>query len=183
MGCPVIVGLAGLAGAGKTTVADAMAAFGFRRASFADPIRATLAALDPIVGWDPDRGPVRWVDAIEEHGYHAARVLWPEMRRLMQRHGTAAREIHGPDVWVDLCPFGFHADTVIDDVRFPNEIAAIRAAGGVVCWLERADVARMDDPTEQLTADLCDFTRHVTPTTSPRTLAGSVVHALGEPPP
>jgi len=176
----MILGLAGLAGSGKTTIADELvAAHGFeRRLSLADPLRVMLAELDPIVGWDPDVGPVRWNDAMTA-GYRPARARWPEMRRLLQRLGTeAGRGTLGEDVWVEhlMGRIGPLEDVVVDDVRFPNEVAAIQAAGGVVCWVERPGVEKMGHPSEQLDPALCDLARHNV--RSVRGVAGSIAHAV-----
>lgn len=55
MTAPRRVGLTGQARAGKDTAgAHLAAAHGWQTAAFADPIRAVAAAIDPILGWEPD---------------------------------------------------------------------------------------------------------------------------------
>lgn len=157
----MIVGLAGLAGSGKTTVADLLPG---RRVSLADPLRAILDAVDPLVGLDPDVGPVRWSHAVAAHGYREAKARWPECRRLLQQLGTeAGRQVLGDDVWVDHLLGGLEPleAVTVDDVRFPNEVAAIQHAGGVVVWLDRPGLTRMAHASEQLDPRLCDHRIHV----------------------
>jgi hypothetical protein len=66
-------------------------------------------------------------------------------RYLAQTLGTDwGRTIH-PDLWVymlkrDIEDFSAPL-SVITDCRFPNEVAAIRAMGGVVWWIERDGIA------------------------------------------
>jgi hypothetical protein len=69
--------------------------------------------------------------------------------RLLQILGTECfRAAVGENVWVDATLAPWRAagcpPTVITDVRFPNESAAIRAAGGVVVLVVRTD-AECDD--------------------------------------
>lgn len=61
--------------------------------------------------------------------------------RLLQVLGTEAFRGHvGPDVWVESC----HrrrapgVTTIISDARFDNEVASVRAAGGVSVYIQRA---------------------------------------------
>jgi hypothetical protein len=52
-------------------------------------------------------------------------------RHIMQTLGTAwGRDMINQDVWVKVNIAGANDYTVIDDVRFPNEFAAIKKAGG-----------------------------------------------------
>lgn len=55
---PRIVGLAGYARSGKATFGSTLIAYGCRRLSFADPIRAAIRAIDPIVAYVGDGEPI-----------------------------------------------------------------------------------------------------------------------------
>jgi len=57
----------------------------------------------------------------------------------MQALGQGRERIH-PDFWVRLWEreAARHALVVADDVRYPNEAAAIRAAGGMIVRIARA---------------------------------------------
>lgn len=68
-------------------------------------------------------------------------------RRILQRLGNGARTAH-PDVWVrhlferEIPDHGPLEHVVISDVRYPNELAAVRARGGVVVRIVRPGLAR-----------------------------------------
>lgn len=135
----LVVGLAGPAGVGKSTLAARLTAtvapVAVRRMSFADPLRDMLRALGvpetAIVG--DLRAKERPCDELlGQTGRHAMRTLGTEWGR---------KTIH-PDLWVAAwerrLAETLESVVVIDDVRFDNEAAAIRRAGGVVIRLRRA---------------------------------------------
>lgn len=134
----MIIGIAGLKGHGKTTIAHALAdAFpGYKLMAFADPIRAFAEAC----GFDMSR----------KEDPDPRLALSP--RRFMQTAGTEfGRLMLGEDFWVKS--MGARAQTlgsnaiVIHDVRFPNERDWIRERGGSVIWIHRPAVGvRPFDP-------------------------------------
>lgn len=136
----MIIGLAGYARSGKDTVAEILVKErGFRRIAFADALKAVLADVNPLMGTNS-----RLSDRLE-WGWEQAKTE-PEVRMLLQRLGVACRRHIHPDVWVDAV---FHMiETVFDetghhrwvipDVRFPNELVAVRNHGGQVWRVERA---------------------------------------------
>lgn len=70
----------------------------------------------------------------------------------MQTLGTEwGRECIAPDVWTRLTLAGASLregrSVVIDDVRFPNEVVAIRALGGIVVRIERPGLVPEDHPS------------------------------------
>lgn len=131
----LVIGLSGLAGVGKSTVADILQEdYGFEKRSFAAPIKAMLRKLDPTLGWgDVGMGPqlVRLSDLLlcypsEDDLKHSE--YGDEYRRLMQVLGTDCVRAIDPQFWVKaarwtlLDPDGKY---VFDDVRFPNEASMI----------------------------------------------------------
>lgn len=113
---PRIVGIAGYAGSGKDRAADCLVALGYERRGFADALKRLAGAI----GWDGRK---------DDPG-----------RALLQNLGVGARDILGADVWVDALMRDLPARVVITDVRFPNEVAAIRDHGGVVVRIWRPGV-------------------------------------------
>jgi hypothetical protein len=158
---PRIVGFAGFAHSGKDTAADHLVSdFGYVKVSWADKLREAAAALNPIVGWEPDNTPVRYVDLLQAEGYLGAK-LHPEhgdeFRGTLIRMGTEmGRNVFGENFWVDLLMASLDPAQhyVIPDTRFPNEAQAIKSAGGVVIRIERPGVnAVVDHPSETALAD------------------------------
>lgn len=150
-----LIGLMGRKRSGKDTFAERLvSAHGFVRVAFADPLRATLYDLDPLVrveidevslltgGGDPqDASYWRLAPLVDFIGWERAKEL-REVRRLMQAHGVAIREHVGESVWVDAAMWEVQSlrDTtpvVVTDVRFPNEAAAVGADGGILIRIER----------------------------------------------
>lgn len=133
-----IIGLCGLAGSGKTTIANHLVEHhGFVRLPFAGPLKAMAAAFG--------LGPRELAGDLKEVPSDLLCGRTP--RQFMQLLGTEfGRELIGENVWVraweralgDLATDGFRPLRVVaDDMRFPNEAAAIRARGGVVVQLIR----------------------------------------------
>lgn len=119
-----LIGLSGWATSGKDAVGQVLQReHHFTRVAFADPIKS----LAVRIGWDGKK---------DERG-----------RVLLQRIGVAAREVFGPDVWVNLAMRQVDAlmeqgvRVCITDVRFPEEVTAIRERGGIVFRVVRPGVA------------------------------------------
>lgn len=151
------IGLVAPARSGKDTVAGILARqAGYTRIAFADPLKAILADMDPYVGADyGDEGqpePWRLSSSLDETlmsgdartrrltPWEAAKEEVPDVRRLLQRLGVAAREHLGPDVWVRAAErqrAGIDGPCVFTDVRFPNELDWLRYRGAVIVRIDR----------------------------------------------
>lgn len=97
------------------------------------PPKTVFAIAERLTGTSPGG----WDSAIL-----SCRIASMTIGRLLQVLGTECfRTLVGEDVWVDATLNAWRAagrpPTVITDVRFPNESAAIRAAGGVVILVVR----------------------------------------------
>ena len=142
----MLIGLTGVKQAGKTTVANVLVTeFGFKQASFADPLRQLAYDINPVVGYGvqqslvlggkPNLVPVYYAELVDGAGYERAKGI-DEVRRFLQRLGTEGmRKNFGEDVWVQL--LASHVDPllalgdniVLADVRFPNEAAFVQQRG------------------------------------------------------
>lgn len=143
-----IIGVCGLIGSGKDTVADYLTNFQeYRRESFANSLKDAVSA---VFGWDRTMLEGRtqhsreWREQVDQ--YWATRLAMPTLtpRWVLQYWGT------------EVCRVGFHTDIwvaslenklknskdniVISDCRFPNEIDAIVNAGGKIIWVQRGEL-------------------------------------------
>lgn len=125
-----VIGFSGRAGSGKSTAAAHLAQHhGFRRISFADPLREMLVGLG--VRYSEMRGPEKELPHRMLNGH--------TIRHALQTLGTEwGRDIMGADFWMNIAKEkaieALATDTpiVFDDVRFPNEVKLIRDLGGMV---------------------------------------------------
>jgi hypothetical protein len=140
-----LIGICGWVGSGKDTAANYLVGWhGFRRDSFAGALKDAVAA---VFGWDREllegltTEARAWREQVDP--WWAERLQMPNLtpRWVLQYWGT------------EVCRTGFHDDiwiaalenrlrtraghTVISDVRFPNEVASIRNAGGRIIWIRR----------------------------------------------
>jgi hypothetical protein len=142
------VGLSGWARTGKDTVASVLVEnYGYKRVSFADPMREALRRLSPNIRL-ADMSSVPLASAVHGMGWEDLKGMSPDVRELMQRMGTeVGRDMFGQNFWVDLAinniPDG--SKVVFADVRFPNEAEAIKALGGEVWRVMRSGVGPAND--------------------------------------
>jgi hypothetical protein len=140
----MIIGICGLIGAGKDTIADYLVNIHeFKRESFATTLKDAVAH---IFGWDREllEGRTRqsraWREQPDEWwSNRLGREITP--RWVLQYWGTeVARRGFHDDIWIASLENKLRTitdDVVISDCRFPNEIAAIRSAGGRVIRVVR----------------------------------------------
>lgn len=126
----IVLGLTGLAGAGKDTVADHLVdVYGFTKLSFAADLKDMLNTLNPFIGYG-----IRLMDAREEYGDNSEAILksrFPEYRRLLQTLGTECIRDRDPEFWINRLLAKVEAtdgNVVVTDCRFPNEVEALGAA-------------------------------------------------------
>ena len=140
----MIIGVCGLIGAGKDTIADYLVNIHeFRRESFAGTLKDAVSA---VFGWDRvmlegrTRASREWRE--EPDAWWSERLgqnITP--RWVLQYWGTeVCRRGFHDDIWIASLEHKLqHSrdNVVISDCRFPNEIAAIRRAGGHVVRVVR----------------------------------------------
>ena len=151
----MIIGLAGLAGSGKDTVANFIVEkHEFVRVSFADALKDASAVIfswprnmlegDTIESRD-------WREQVDS--YWSAKFGYAVTPRIMlQKFGTDVCRSHLHDnIWINCVEKKLQENcknklnTIITDVRFPNEVKMIHNAGGKVFRVKRgADPAWWD---------------------------------------
>jgi hypothetical protein len=150
---PRIVGVAGYAKSGKSTVADYLIAeHGFKRFKFADGLKDMLR----VVGMSDEQieGGLKETPSAILCGHTP--------REAMQSLGTEwGRKCVGEDLWVNLWANRVqqHLEAhqahrvVVDDVRFPNELARVLQMGGRVLRIERAGIAPTNGHSSETAID------------------------------
>jgi hypothetical protein len=154
----MIIGLSGYAQSGKDTVAELLCLnYGFKRISFALPMRDAIYTLNPYV-----EGGNRIVDLVDEYGWDVAKAN-PEVRRLLQVFGTeVGRSLFGETFWIDQAfkRAEEYERVVFSDVRFPNEATAIQQRGGDVWRINRHNHAPVNGHKSEHAMDMFMF-KHV----------------------
>lgn len=141
---PKLIGLVGLAGAGKDVVANHLRdLWDYEIVRFSDPLKDLVAEQFGF-----DRGLLdNWTYKNSAQGPFKVKP-----RDAMQLVGTEGFRAVAPDFWV-VKGMALAADrlegyipVVIPDVRFLNEERAIRAAGGEIWRIVKGDMERAVDP-------------------------------------
>ena len=139
-----IIGICGFIGSGKDTVADYLVnQYHFRRDSFANSLKDAVAA---VFGWDRELLEGRttaardWREQTDTWWSHKLGMpITP--RWVLQQWGTeVCRKSFHNDIWIVSLENRLRQSTdniVISDCRFPNEVKAIKNAGGKVIWIQR----------------------------------------------
>lgn len=140
----MIIGICGLIGSGKDTIADYLVNIHeFRRDSFAATLKDAVSA---VFGWDREmlegrsRSSREWREQRDEWwSQRLGREITP--RSVLQLWGTeVCRAGFHDDIWIASLENKLRSsndDVVISDCRFPNEIRAIRNQGGHVIRVVR----------------------------------------------
>lgn len=144
----MIIGICGLIGSGKGTVADILVDYhDFKKISFADKVKDGASA---IFGWDrallegdTDRSRL-WREKQDDFWTNETGMeVTP--RLVLQLLGTdCMRNGFYDGIWVSLVKKHMienpHYNYVIPDVRFPNEMKMIRELGGEVWQVRRGEL-------------------------------------------
>ena len=149
----MIIGVCGFIGSGKDTVADYLVNFHeFRRESFADTLKDAVAA---VFGWDRTLLEGRTKEAREwreevDHWW-AERLGMPTLtpRWVLQYWGTeVCRKSFHDDIWIASLENKIRNskdDIIVSDVRFPNEVKAIKNQQGKMIWVQRGRLPKWYD--------------------------------------
>ena len=143
----MIIGITGLIGSGKDTVANYLTTFhGFKRESFAGSLKDAVAQ---VFGWDREllEGHTtysrEWREQVDP--WWSKRLDMPQLtpRWVLQYWGTeVCRRGFHDDIWIAAVEhklLNSKDNVVISDCRFSNEVNAIKQAGGITVRVERGE--------------------------------------------
>ena len=147
----MIIGLCGYAQSGKDSVAKTLVEkYGFTRVAFADKIRDLLYEMNPSINSEYEGVSTSLKKMVDAVGWDEAKCE-PEVRRLLQTLGVGARTVFYEEFWIDVAltnvtNYKDSKNFVITDVRFKNEVAALRnpALGGTIWRIERPGVTAVN---------------------------------------
>jgi len=141
----MIVGVTGLIGSGKDTIANYLTTFhGFKKESFANSLKDAVAH---VFGWDREMlegtttSSREWREQVDP--WWAERLNMPQLtpRWVLQYWGTeVCRKSFHDDIWIASLEhklLNSKDNVVISDCRFANEVGAIKKAGGITIRVSR----------------------------------------------
>ena len=149
----MIIGICGFISSGKDTAANYLVGWhGFRRDSFAGALKDAVAH---VFGWDREllEGSTAesraWRETVDPWWSQRLGISQLTPRWVLQQWGTeVCRKAFHDDIWIAALENRLRTrtgHTVISDVRFPNEIQAIRAQGGCIVWVQRGSLPEWYD--------------------------------------
>ena len=150
----MLIGLVGLIGSGKDTVAERLITHhGYKRDSFAKSLKDAVSSM---FNWD--REMLEGNTKISREWRETADEFWSKKmgkevtpRWVLQYFGTEVmRQGMYDAIWVDSVIGRYKGDkTVISDTRFQNEIKTIKAHGGIVVLVKREEIPTREDMQKQ----------------------------------
>lgn len=149
---PVLIGITGYAGSGKSTVAAMFEADGWHRRKFAAPLKNMLRSLlrDQGAG-------VGTIEAMIEGDLKevpSTMLGGKSPRHAMQALGTEWGRLRMSDtLWVDAALRAAPDRSIFDDVRFDNEAGAIRCRGGKIILVQRPGVGPVNNHQSERLVD------------------------------
>jgi hypothetical protein len=140
-----VIGIVGNIGSGKDTIAQYLTQFhDFTQLSFASSLKDAVAN---VFGWERDMLEGSTTESREFREivdpFWAKRLSMPQLtpRWVLQQWGTdLARKHFHDDIWIASLENKIsktHANIVISDCRFPNEIQTILDMGGSIIRVQR----------------------------------------------
>ncbi|MFD5161037.1 hypothetical protein ACFWMJ_23660 [Streptomyces hawaiiensis] len=149
------IGIIGRARSGKDTAGKWLVdGRGYRRLAFADALKEAALRVDPLI---PVHDGQYWrlTDLAKSVGWEYAKNTYPEVRRILQELGSAMRAVD-LDIWIrPVLAAAIEANdagvpVVVTDVRYPNEVEALKRSGFRFLHIDRPGIPQLDHESERL---------------------------------
>ena len=146
----MLIGVVGLIGSGKGTVADRLEQkHGFRKDSFAKSLKDAVSCM---FNWD--REMLEGKTESSRYWREQPDKFWSEKfgkpvtpRWVLQHFGTEVMRQNMHDaIWIDSCLMRYNGTpTVIADTRFQNELKMIQKSGGILILVKRGELPSREE--------------------------------------
>ena len=146
----MLIGVVGLIGSGKGTVADRLEErHGFRKDSFAKSLKDAVSCM---FNWD--REMLEGKTESSRYWREQPDKFWSEKfgksvtpRWVLQHFGTEVMRQNMHDaIWIDSCLMRYNGTpTVIADTRFQNELKMIKKSGGILILVKRGELPSREE--------------------------------------
>lgn len=156
----VVIGICGRARSGKDTVADELKRWGFQKIAFADKLKSICKDLFDLSG-----------SQLYSNSKEIMDNRWEKSPRMIfQEVGDIMRDVHGA-VWISQVVKKVKkekGDFAVTDIRYYNELKAVRDLAGPECLVRIWNIQRPNAPevhgsnshiseTEMLTIPIGEF--------------------------
>ena len=171
-----IIGIGGRKESGKSELAKICAQFGYKRVSFALPLKQLISTLIKCElneinalktvkkDWTFDENDIRLMESLTEIPYDvlAEKMLnrtFETVRDLLQYIGTDVIRKYNNNWHVNQIAKMIDNDEkyIIDDVRFPNEKKLIESLGGVCWYIVRPKIDNVSNHESETSVSWRDF--------------------------
>ena len=146
----MLIGVVGLIGSGKGTVADRLEQkHGFRKDSFAKSLKDAVSSM---FNWD--REMLEGKTESSRHWREQPDKFWSKRfgkdvtpRWVLQHFGTEVMRQNMHDaIWIDSCLMRYKGEpTVVADTRFQNELKMIKKSGGSLILVKRGELPSREE--------------------------------------
>lgn len=154
----MIIAFAGYRGSGKSEAVRTLTQLGFTDVKMAAPLKAMLATMYEYCGLDAEAIYRRLEGDLKEVADEWLGGQTP--RHAMQQLGTEWRNSIDPHLWIPMWQRRVRMlkpnPVCCSDIRFPQEVNALRASGGRLVWINRPGTESDGHASEQSIRHLAD---------------------------
>lgn len=138
-----LIAFTGPKGVGKDTAATLFYQHGYKKVSFADPLRYAAQVIFGLTAEEMNDRKLK-EEPLRRYPYQSP-------RQILQTLGTDCVRAHYPEAWVEAAKrrignlFVAGHGVIITDLRFENEAQLVRKIGGLIVSIQREGYGTGDD--------------------------------------